>query len=547
MHANVRKIQSRRASGFSLMEIMIALVLIISVAAVVVDKFATTNVSVGNTKLTSDVRKLNEVVAVYLASGGSLDGITTAQGVLDKLKMVMPTNETNRQVGIMTGRGIDVRQVATTQSSKQATSTNLRAFWNSATKQFTLATTGTGGVASFDLDDTLAGKPVTVDTGRVQSNELYNGSAGWIWASGNNNSLASLTPNAPTLQNTSVSSQLDPTLAPSSSSSSSSSGSSSTSSSSTSSTTSSSSSSSSSTSTSSTGSVSGSLPTGSTPGTLPTPIITTKGGRFSDTTFPSQVFIDPNAAPAAVSTLEYQLTGPTGTVGAWTPYTGPLTVPSGYTVTAKNFSSNTALYNNSATDTQSYYIIQAWFGGTLVCKWNSSTGPSGFTSSRNNTNPLNVIETDGKAYSGSTNGANTFTFTSPGSFTNIAPNTSFTIGNLVYHNGTINSGTGSTGLNLELDITMSTPQIATTPCHIAIALSNTANSGDGNNSQSADAATLSNPVTDYSVMVNGVQYTLVVSYGSIDSTQGYVSGNTVNVWEGATGLVSVIAQFASNH
>jgi hypothetical protein len=37
------------------------------------------------------------------------------------------------------------------------------------------------------------------------------------------------------------------------------------------------------------------------------------------------------------------------------------------------------------------------------------------------------------------------------------------------------------------------------------------------------------------------------SYGRIDSSQGYVSGNTLDVWEGATGTVSVIGQFVSNH
>lgn len=523
-------------SGFSMVEIIIALTLLGLVGAVIVDKVISTRTAAKSTKLVSDVKRLNSIVAVYLAEGGSLANVTTVQGVLDKLKTVRPSSEIQRNVGMMTGRGVDKRLVARTQTAKEASSTDPRVVWNSTSNQFEIKTSGNGAVAEFKFDDSLATAAPATDT-RSRSNVLYNGDPGWVWAPGTNAENAFLSPINVAMANTAVTPLLDPTTSPTSSSSSG--GITTTTATGTVTT-----SSSSSTSSSSNGSnPSGTLPNGSTPGKLPTPVITTKGGRFSADNFPTQEFIDPNASPGAYSVLKYQLNN----TGSWITYTGPLSVPSGTTITAKNVSTNTTLYTDSSTDTESYYIIQSWFAGTVAAKWNSSTGPSGFTSSRNNTNPLSVTETDGRAASSSTNGANTFNFTTPGSFTNIQPNTSFTIGQLVYHNGTINSGTGSTGLNLQLDITMSTPAIATTSAHISISLSNTVNSGDGSNSQSADAATLANPVTDYSVVVNGVTYTLVVSYGSIDSSQGYVSGNTVNVWEGATGTVSVVAQFVSNH
>lgn len=534
------------SSAFTLVEMLIALAVISLTTAVVVTAVSYTKTTVTNTKLQSDAKKLNQIVAVYLAEGGSLDGLTSVQDVLNKLKTVRPSTDVSRNVGMMTGRGVDKRLVARTQTATETASTTPRVVWNSTSKQFEIKTTGSG-IAEFKLDDTLAAAAPVTET-RTRSSVLYNGDQGWVWAPGNNNEAAFLTPISVAMANTAVSALADPTLPPSSTSSSSSSSSSSGSSTSTSSTSTSSTSSSSSgsTSSSSTGGTihtSGSIPNGSNPGVLPTPVITTLGGRFSDTNFPTTVYIDPNGSPSSTSVLKYQVNN----TGPWIVYTGGIPIVSGQSITAKNFSTNTALYADSGTDNQGYYIIQAWFGGSLAAKWNSSTGPSGFTSTRNNTNPLAVTETDGKAASSSTNGANVFTFTTSGSFTNIPPNQQFTIGNLVYHNGTINSGSGSTGLNLQLDITMSTPSIGTTAAHISIALSNTSNSGDGNNSQSADAATLSNPVTDYAVTVNGVVYTLVVSYGSIDSSQGYVSGNTANVWEGATGTVSVVAEFVSNH
>ena len=76
-------------------------------------------------------------------------------------------------------------------------------------------------------------------------------------------------------------------------------------------------------------------------------------------------------------------------------------------------------------------------------------------------------------------------------------------------------------------------------------LDNTPNSSGGANAKSADSCTLSNPVTNYSIHVGGVTYTLILKYGNIDISKGYVSGDTLNVWEGADGDVDILAVFAS--
>ena len=91
------------------------------------------------------------------------------------------------------------------------------------------------------------------------------------------------------------------------------------------------------------------------------------------------------------------------------------------------------------------------------------------------------------------------------------------IGQITYHNGTISSGTGSTALSLHLDITLKDPAVATTGMDILMKLDNTPNSSGGANEKSADACTLANPVTNYSINIGGVTYTLILKYGTIES------------------------------
>ena len=91
---------------------------------------------------------------------------------------------------------------------------------------------------------------------------------------------------------------------------------------------------------------------------------------------------------------------------------------------------------------------------------------------------------------------------------------------------------------------MTSPTIAETGTNVNIQLDNTINTAS--NAESADYATLVNPVTNYAISVDGVTYTLKIQYGSIAVSQGYTSGNTLAVWEGSTGTVDVIGSFVSS-
>lgn len=483
-------------SGFSVNEILVCVAVLTIVASAAIKMTSSTKTSVQSAKLTSDVQKLNEVVSVYLANGGTITG-TTPQAVLDQLKTVTTTSQAAQNVGVMTGRGVDTRLTAEMQSTSEINSGNARALWDSTNKKFYISTAaGTQGVSNFTFNNALAANPVSYDANRAQSNVTYNASVGWVWAPGAYSPAAFLDPVNQSLLD--QENKYNPLLAGS-------------------------------------GSGGGG---GSTP-SLPAPIITPPGGTFFPPQYPGAIFINPNGAPEGTSILKYQLNG-----GAWIIYNGPFSVPSGTKVTTKSFSTNPEIYADSPAATSGFYALVPSFTGDISARWNPSEGPSGMVSHRYNSNPNDVEETDGTPASGYNTGPNSFDFKRVPTFNGVPPNTDFRLGTLLYHNGTIVSGTGASVLHLHLEITMTSPSIAETGTNVNIQLDNTINTASA--AESADYATLVNPTTNYSISVDGVTYTLQVHYGTISVSQGYVSGNTLAVWEGSTGTVDVFGSFVSS-
>ena len=520
--------------AFSLIEILATVALIGVVASIVLFSIGNSSKAVMSTKLQSGAQKLNSIVAVYLSQGGSLDGLTTPQEVINKLKSVRPASEDQRNVGVMTGSGVDLRLAAQMQTSSEASGNNPHVYWDSTNKKFVYTTSPTplfAGVSDFVLDDSLSTQAVQNDT-RAQSNILFNGSNGWVWAAGNHSGPGNLGPSDQGIND--VSNVWDPRGSTSSGSTTSGT---TTSGTTTSGTTTSGTTTSGTTTSGTTTSGGGGVPT--PPMTLPIPIISPGGGVYALALYPTQIYINPNGAPDGSSVLMYKLNN-----GPWMVYTGPFSVASGTKVTAYNMSTNPALYADSGTTAETYYFLVPSFSGTIAAKWNTSDGPNGLKSTIVNTNPDLVVETDGTAASGY--GANIFTFARQASFAGVPPNQEFKVGQLNYTNGTINTGTGATGLHLHLDIAMTSPSVTSTPADIGIVLNNTVNSE--NAASSADIATLSNPVTNYSIVLNGVTYTLQIHYGSIDVTQGFVDNNnlSLHVYESASGSVPVVGSFVSS-
>lgn len=450
--------------GFSVLEVLASVVVIGIAATVAIKMTSSTKLNVQAIKLNSDVQKLNEVVGVYLASGGTITG-STPQSVIDQLKTVTTATHTAENVGVMTGRGVDTRLVALMQTGSEASSTNPRALWDSTNKKFYVSTTaGTAGVSNFTLNDTLAASAVTYDANRAQSKFTYNSAAGWVWAPGTYSPAPFLSATSQTVLD--QENKYDPLLA---------------------------------------GSGSGSGASGSLPA-LPAPIITPSSAAFWPTMFPDEIYINNNGAPLGTSITKYKVNN-----GSWIIYNGPFTVSPGSTVTAESFSTNTSLYNNSPPVVERFFTLATNFSGNVNAYWSNQT----------NFNSNSAVS----GSPGNAGGPAVFVFNQFGSFSNepasfetVSANSLFQLGHLVFHNGNITGAylngeyvpvTGSTLLTLHLDISLTQPSGFSGSADVNLVIETTA---DG----SAAKLVLTDPTTNFSFLYGGVIYTLHCQFDNPD-------------------------------
>ena len=167
-------------SGFSLLELII-MIAVIGVIVGIASSLVSNESNASNlAKLESDVACLNQMVALYVAHGGNLAGLTTPQSVLDKMKRYRPPVQWQQYVGVVSGKLLDVRLQA--QMTTQAdSSNNPRAFWDRTKQRFVMSQASGSGVSAFYLDNTLASADYGSET-RTNSVVTYNASSsGWVW------------------------------------------------------------------------------------------------------------------------------------------------------------------------------------------------------------------------------------------------------------------------------------------------------------------------------------------------------------------------------
>lgn len=534
--------------GFSFVELIIAIVGMALLASVAITLLSNSRTGTVTTKLRTDVLRLNQIISMYLADGGSLDGLNTPEAVLAKLKTVRPDADAKRQVGVLTGRSVDIRLVPRMVTDREKASTNPRAVWNATAKRFDISTkTGDAGVADFVLDDSLAAVNFPTES-RSQTALLYNDAKtnGWVWAPGNNPSPSWLSPLNPTLAlNENV---FDPTVAPPTGTTSGSTTSGSTTSGSTTSgsTTSGGTTSGSTTSGSTT---SGSTTSGSTTATpattLPKPVNTPNGGTFTAGAFPTKVTINANGAPSSGSQLRYRING-----GAWVNYTGGFDIESGDKVESRNFTTDPVRYNDSSTDSDTYYKLVATFAGVSTPSWINGAGGPNLVTTYENGNPNSVTFAHGDTRLDLGGGEyldagveNTMTFQRE-QFSGVSPNTDFTLGRLVILNGTTFNDSEATSVTLKLALNLTQPVSQGGTVNVNFTMLSTPNTSD--RLASADTVTVNNPTTSYTVVSGGVTYTLQLKLVSDDLSNGTVSGNTFYIYEGASASATVVGQFKSN-
>lgn len=513
-----------RAPGFTLLEIVVTIALIGVITSVAVFNMGSSmSVRTSRTKLISDAAHLNQMVALYLADGGSLDGVTTEQGVLDKLKRSRPSGESKTNVAISTGRFIDVRLRAELDSN----ASDYHVVWNTTTKRFDILTSSSSGVNNFYLDDTLSESSFPMDN-RTTSSVKFNGSNGWIW--GTAASEPGITYVSPsTVNQVNQNNGFNPlTSLPSST----------------------------------TGSGSGSSGSGSGPGpgvgtgtgtgssgsgspatALPMPSLSPGGGTFSAGAFPSSVSINSGGAPGGVnSKLVYRKNG-----GGWQDYTASISLSSGDRVEAMNLAL-TALYTDSPIAAGEYYSLVSGFTGSSAGSWANVTGGSTLQYNITPGTPTTTVS-HGNTQLDLGNGdfldagvPNVLTYTK-NDFTSVQANTSFKLGDLTMLNGTTFYNSEASSVTLRVNLNLSSPPLNTT-VDIVFNLINTSNSTD--RLASADIVQIATPQPT-SFTVNGVTYSLQLSWVTLDPGAGVVQGDQFLVFEGASARAELRATLVSNH
>ncbi|MBE2181747.1 MAG: type II secretion system protein [Chthoniobacterales bacterium] len=171
-----------RQSGwaFTLVELLVA-VAVISVLSTV-GYIAVTGVREGtaSSKLEQDVAVLNNAIDSYMASGGSMDNVTTASAALAKLKTRATAASAARTLGA-TGSFVDPRTTLVLQNAAEAGTPVLRAYFTATpTPRFYTATAGPAGIKELALNEAAAAAAPATET-REQT-LAQNTESGWIWA-----------------------------------------------------------------------------------------------------------------------------------------------------------------------------------------------------------------------------------------------------------------------------------------------------------------------------------------------------------------------------
>lgn len=171
--------------GFTMIEVLAVLAGLAVIGGVGYVTVADTKTKAENSKLEADVASINRSIQVFQSSGGSLDNVTTVDGVLAKLKT---TGDASTTLGV-TSSVLDARVYPVYQTSGEASTTRARAVWNSTAKRFQVVTTGSGGVKEFRLNEDLASSAPAADTNRSSTKQISSGD-GWVWDHGSSMQVA---------------------------------------------------------------------------------------------------------------------------------------------------------------------------------------------------------------------------------------------------------------------------------------------------------------------------------------------------------------------
>lgn len=589
LHPQRRSAFASACRAFSLIEVLAAIFTLGIVATIAFVAVGDVTQVARGEKLHTDVATLNSAIGVYLANGGSLDGITTADQVLAKLKTTRDGADLHRHTGGPGGRMIDPRIIAVPVAGGTG---QLRASYDATARKFEIVDTGSG--VRFDLDASLGETQSPIET-REHGAVQYAGSDSWVWDY--NNSLTNPTAN-PGLTSIPLSREPvdsapptstpvpdpdpdpipdpdpDPPVDPR---------------------------------------VRLGTPWFNPPGgqyprdsfplsvtignapdpgigkliyrvgnggwqdyagqtlalpqntelqaqavsldtanyldswvasgfytvpdppKLPTPIFNLSGGAYPRQNFPLSLTLN-NRPDPTIANAVYQVGG-----GGWLPYSGPINVPKNSEVQARYETSNEELYQTSGTRTEYYYPVATDLSGSVTGSFNSPTGGpklvyefSGGNTFFSHGNPQ--MDLGGEIIDAGE--PNTLRI-EPANFGGITPGEAFKIGDLHYHNGTTFNDSHATGVKLRISIALADPA-QNIAFDLNFDLVNTENSD--NPAASADFVRLTNLTQNIHLSIDDVSYALQLSFGGTDSF-GFSTTNQFHVYEGATGRGTINGTF----
>ncbi len=138
--------------AFTLIEVLVSIVVLSLLGGAGYVAVSESRNAARESKLNSDVAALNAAIPLYESSGGSLEGITDPEVVIEKLQTVATEDSATAIIGA-TRSFIDRRLAPVSQSEADATAGRLRAIWDSDARRFILANEGAGGIGEFRIDE----------------------------------------------------------------------------------------------------------------------------------------------------------------------------------------------------------------------------------------------------------------------------------------------------------------------------------------------------------------------------------------------------------
>lgn len=385
----------QRVQGFSLVEMLVVVGAIAATTGIGMVAVQHTREASQESKLQSDVGRLNDAVKTYLMNGGTLPADADASEVLTRLKTKATSSSAKAVVGL-TGPFIDER-ITGVESGTGAGP--VRATWNATANRFELTTSGEGYI-SFHLGGSVRATP---ETETRSTSQKFASRDSWVWDYETDETVAVVAKPAE------VMTALPETVAQ--------------------------------------------TPQGQPgPRRLLQPEYSMPGGLYPYANFPMALTLT-NPNPQGSSVLFYSLNN-----GPWVPYVEdtPLQMPTGIlTSSLRTYaaSRNTEAWNDSSSSENLYKTI--FFRGATTGVFRSPVGESNLVTNLTNGASGGTF-TWGRIASGFTR-SNSMTFTPAANYT-VVPEQEFKIGELYYYNGTIVSGTSASGVKLRVGLNFTVPE-----------------------------------------------------------------------------------------